>query len=159
MATRDDYFPKTVQLAAQASERESGVLACVTLAQWAQESGYGRWSMGPAHNPFGIKWPGLKSGLSYVVQRTWEVISGKSVTVEAKFASFPSIEAAFRFHGKMLASPKGYYTKALPMRQDWRAYIRAIAPTYATDPNYATALIGIVERWKLYELNLPPTAR
>ena len=157
MPTRNDYFPKHVQLAAQTSERENGILACVTLAQWAHESGYGRYQLG-ANNPFGIKWP-PGSGLGFVVRRTWEVIRGKKVTVDARFAAFPTIEAAFRFHGRMLANPKGYYRHALPYRKAWREYINAIAPVYATDPAYARLLISIVERWKLYELNLPPAPR
>lgn len=156
MITRDTLFPKHVQLAAQASERANGILACVILAQWAHESGYGRYSMGLANNPFGIKWPGLKSGLKYVVMRTWEVIRGKRVDVDAKFAAFPTLEAAFKFHGKMLARPDGYYARAYPLRKSWRAYVEAIAPIYATDPKYAERLIAIIERWKLYELNLPP---
>lgn len=158
MLTRDHLFPKHVQLAAQASERVNGILACVTLAQWAHESGYGRYSMGLANNPFGIKWPGPKSGLKFVVMRTWEVIRGKRITVDAKFTAFPSLEAAFKFHGKMLARPDGYYARAYPLRRSWRSYVEAIAPIYATDPQYAERLIAIIERWKLYELNLPTKA-
>lgn len=154
MLTRNDLFPRSVQLAAQHSERETGVLACVTLAQWAHESGYGKYSLG-ANNPFGIKWPGTSSGLGYVVRRTWEVIAGRRVDVDAKFTAFPTLEDAFKYHGRMLANPKGYYVTALPVIKDWRAYIKAIAPIYATDPQYAQLLIAMVERWRLWELNLP----
>lgn len=156
--TRDTLFPLAVRLAAQASERENGILACVTLAQWAHESGYGRYSMGLAHNPFGIKWPGPKSGLKFVVMRTWEVLRGKRVTVDAKFTAFPSIEAAFKFHGRMLARPDGYYKRAYPLRKSWGPYVEAIAPIYATDPAYAERITTIILRWKLYEFNLPPKA-
>lgn len=158
MYTRNDLFPKSVQLAAQASERATGIPACVVLAQWAHESGYGKYSMGLAHNPFGIKWPGVRSGLGYVVMRTWEVVRGKRVDVDAKFAKFASIADAFRYHARMLANPLGYYKYALPLRGDWRRYVAKIAPIYATDPLYAKRIVDVIERWKLWELNLPKPA-
>lgn len=152
MTDRDLYFPKSVQLAAQHSQRDTGISACVSLAQWALESAYGH-AMSGKNNPFGIKAP---SSVGATLRRTWEVIRGRRVTVDAYFRNFQTVDEAFAYHGRMLARPDGYYRKALPIRDDWRGYIKAIAPIYATDPAYAAKLIAIVERWRLFELNLKP---
>lgn len=150
--TKDTVFPKDVQLAAQHSQRATGVPACCSLAQWALESAYGR-TMSGRNNPFGIK----GSKLNGTLCPTWEVVGGKTIQTHAYFRNFSSIDEAFAFHGRMLANPKGYYTHAIPHMHDWKAYIKAIAHPYATDPFYADKLIGIVDRWHLYELNLPAT--
>lgn len=162
--SRNDKFPKAVQLAAQHSERKTGIPACVSLAQWALESAYGK-SLSGANNPFGIKGNAQNGKLC----PTWEVVNGKSVRVKAYFRNFPSLEAAFDHHGAMLTNPLGYYRHSFDELARYKAardpaarelashaYIRAIAKPYATDPLYAEKLIGIVKTWKLHELNLAP---
>lgn len=162
---RDLKFPKVVQLAAQAEERATGIPACVSLAQWALESDYGR-VMSGKNNPFGIK------AAKGTVRRTWEVITGRVVITSATFRDFASLADAFTFHGKMLTNPLGYYTRLRPILARYKAskdagYRKAVAlevvrslalpnkPAYATDPAYASKLISIIESWRLYELNLP----
>lgn len=153
MAVSADKFPKPVVLAAQHSERKTGCLACVTLAQWAQESGFGKFISGN-HNYFGIKWT-KGSRFPYRVCYTKEYVNGKYVTVEAKFVSYPDAEAAFDSHGKLLMNPKGPYRKAIPFAKDWRKFVELIGPTYATDPNYAKRLIELIEKYHLFDWNLP----
>lgn len=148
MTTRDELFPKSICLAAQHSQRATGVPACVTLAQWALESDYGG-ALSGVNNPFGIK--GQPGRLCW----TWEVINGRSMRVQDYFRNFGTPEEAFEYHGRMLVRPDGYYVHALPFLHDWKAYIQHIAPIYATDPDYASKLITIVERFSLQGFNLP----
>lgn len=150
MTTRATLFPSAICLAAQHSQRSTGVPACVTLAQWALESNYGR-ALSGHNNPFGIK------GTPGTLCSTWEEVHGRPIRVMAYFKDFGSLEAAFEAHGRMLVRPDGYYTKALPFIKDWKAYIQHIAPIYATDHAYADKLIGIVEQWSLQGFNLPGT--
>ena len=135
-------FPKDVIAAAQMAQAQTGCLASVSLAQWAQESGFGKYQL-HANNPFGMKWhKGSKYGYVSVLTKEWE--NGHYVTVPARFIAFPSIESAFLEHGKMLMDPQGPYKSAIQYKADWRRFIETIAPIYATDPNYALHLISIV---------------
>jgi flagellum-specific peptidoglycan hydrolase FlgJ len=162
---RDEYFPKDIQLAAQHAERTTGCPTCVTLAQWAIESGYGRYSMGDGNNPFGMKW---SAGSAYpaktLITREWVKDTGHPlghyITVEAQFIKFPNTETAFIEHGKYLMNPNGwpeYIAAAKQWRdhRDWEGFIRLMAPRYATGPHYAADLINVVNRFHLYDLNLP----
>ena len=157
MSDRALKFPADVVHAAQASEHDSGCPAAVSLAQWAVESAYGAASMGDAHNPFGMKAaPGQRS----VTVWTKEFYGGAMHSVQAAFRSFPSIADAFIAHGRYLMNPNGWpeYIKAQDCwrkNRDWVGFIDAMAPRYATDPNYATMLRGIVGDWHLFDFNLP----
>ena len=51
---------KSGAAAAVASERQTGVPAECTVAQWAEESGWGKNS--PGNNCFGIKWYSTATG-------------------------------------------------------------------------------------------------
>lgn len=149
---RTAMFPKTVISGAQRTDRIYGVPACVSMAQWALESAYGR-SLSGANNPFGIKWrPAF--GPNFRTVWTWEVVNGKVVKVQARFASFSSYDKAFDTHGYMLARNDGYYGRSRRHMENWRAYVQAIAPIYATDPLYASKLIRIIEDYRLFDYNV-----
>lgn len=146
-------FPDDVVVAAQNAQKATGCLASVTLAQWAQESGFGKFQM-HANNPFGIKWyEGCKYG--FVSVPTREFLKGQWVWETAKFVAFPSLQDAFLFHGEILMDPKGPYRSALPLKDDWQKYIQAVAKIYATDPNYAKALISLVQEYGLNRFDVP----
>lgn len=160
VTARNAAFPKAIVHAAQASERVTGTPTCVTLAQWALESAWGR-ALSGANNPFGIK----GNRLNGKPVRTWEVVNGKNIMTTAYFRNFASMQAAFEYHGRMLANPLGYYRKARAFyhtqpsgKTNWRAYVKSIAPIYATDPAYASKIIGIIDRFHLYDFNLKGSA-
>lgn len=126
-----------VQAAIQA-ERETGCPRELSVAQWALESGWG--VRQPGNNCFGIKkYPG-----AYGIQMidTWEVSNGKKLRERLAFATFPTLEACFEKHGKLIAEGPRY-------RAAWDNYerdlsvenlITDIAKVYATDPGYANKL-------------------
>lgn len=136
---KDAFFAMAVA-PAQASQKETGVPASVTLAQAILESGWGDQHMGDACNYFGIK---AQSGEPSVTMRTREVESGKSVFVDAAFRRFASVEECFAAHGHFLRD-NSRYAKAF-QAADGESFARAIAAAgYATDPKYANLLVEII---------------
>lgn len=156
LADRARLFPADVIRLAQAMERKYRVPACLTLAQWACESDFGRRMIGKA-NPFGIKWR-KGCGFPALSIPTHEVINGKRIAVEALFIDFPDLSAAFEYRAKLLTNPAGPYGSCLRMIGDWVDYLKGIAGIYATDPDYAKTLRGIVDSYHLADLNLPKGA-
>lgn len=110
----------------------------VVAAQWALESGWGKHTSGNC-NFFGLKGGGSK-------KTTTEVINGKTITIQATFLNFPSLDACVEY----LVSR--WY-------KDWKTYKginnaqNAVAATeelvkqgYATDPEYARKLQAILDQ-------------
>jgi flagellum-specific peptidoglycan hydrolase FlgJ len=136
---KDAFFAMAVG-PAQASQKETGVPASVTLAQAILESGWGDNHMGDACNYFGIK---AQPGEPSVTMRTREVEGGQSVNVDAAFRRFASREECFAAHGHFLRD-NSRYAKAF-QATDGETFARAIAAAgYATDPNYADLLVEII---------------
>ena len=125
--------------AARASAKKWGIPASVVLAQWAQESGWGKKTSGP-FNYFGMK---AKPGQPSVIITTHEVYRGKRVQVQAAFRSFASASEAFDAHGKLLATGAPY-AKARAQLPDPFAFANALTGVYATDPNYGKSIGAII---------------
>jgi hypothetical protein len=140
-------FPADVIAAAQASQKTWQIPAAVTLAQWALESNWGNAMPAGSNNPFGIK---AAAGEPYVEAQTREVIYGKDVTIVAQFRQFASIDDAFDQHGRLLATASPY-AHARTLIGDPDAFADALTGVYATDPNYGTALKGIMRTCNLYQ--------
>jgi flagellum-specific peptidoglycan hydrolase FlgJ len=136
---KDAFFAMAVG-PAQASQKETGVPASVTLAQAILESGWGDNHMGNACNYFGIK---AQPGQPSVTMRTREVEGGKSVHIDAAFRRFASVEECFAAHGHFLRD-NSRYAQAF-QSTDGETFARAIAAAgYATDPKYADLLVEII---------------
>jgi len=131
--------------AAQASERMWGVPASVTLAQFILESARGTRMPPQSNNPFGIK---ARKDEPFVLASTWEVVNGKSATVQAKFRKFATVDEAFSHHGKLLATSP-HYVKAMAVRSDPVAFCNALTGVYATDPNYGKKLVQLISNYAL----------
>ena len=114
----------------------------IVAAQWALESGWGKHQSGK-NNYFGIKAVGNQPG---TVKNTREVVRGKNVYINAKFADYPTLEAGIQARIEFIRrNPRytkaGYYVAKTPL-QAAQALLRA---GYATDPNYVTLLCKIVK--------------
>src|SRR5690349_9861737 len=83
---------------ARVCEQKTGCPAAITLAQWALESGWGKYA--PGNNCFGIK---VYAGC-YGVQTlaTHEYVHGKPFEENLTFATFPTLEACFEKHAALL---------------------------------------------------------
>ncbi|MFZ5650416.1 MAG: glucosaminidase domain-containing protein [Bacillota bacterium] len=155
MSTED--FIKAISQPSQASQNKYGILASVIIAQAALESGWGRFVPVDKHtgkksfNLFGIKGEGPAG---YVLHDTVEIIDGKPVMVEARFRAYHKWAESIEDHSLYLLSDR-----YLPVRQaaDYREAARRLQDLgYATDPEYSSKLIRIIEEHRLYQFDIPP---
>jgi flagellum-specific peptidoglycan hydrolase FlgJ len=129
------------------SMRATGVPASVTLAQAILESDWGRSSLATdGRNYFGIKATSKQGTAGSITLPTREAGIG---TVIAGFRAYNSMLESFVDHGNFLVE-NSRYAPALAVKDDARAFARAIQQAgYATDPNYATALINLMIKFGL----------
>lgn len=121
---------------------EYNLPASVCIAQAILESGWGKYCIGQ-YNYFGRKWNGWGN---YEKQQTTEYENGEYVTIYDKFQSYESLEEAIQdWCVLMRAEPR--YAEALAVWEDtWdvEEFVRAMAPVYATDPEYADKIISTI---------------
>ncbi|SEK91638.1 Flagellum-specific peptidoglycan hydrolase FlgJ [Stigmatella aurantiaca] len=129
------------------SQRETGVPASVTLAQAALESGWGKSGLSTkGNNFFGIKGKGPAGS---VTMPTKEFLNGKWVTVDAPFRKYNSPAESFADHGKFLRENKRY-AEAFKHTGDAERFAKEIHKAgYATDPEYSSKLIGMINKYGL----------
>jgi flagellum-specific peptidoglycan hydrolase FlgJ len=158
---------KSGAAAAVASERQTGVPAECTVAQWAEESGWGKNS--PGNNCFGIKWYPTATGRQLLPTMEWftpsqldaflQLGDERSATATGRtngafveyrvldwFATFPTLADCFSYHAAILT--RGVYAQAFQRFQqdrDLKAFITGIAQHYATAPNYASLIIELAQ--------------
>jgi flagellum-specific peptidoglycan hydrolase FlgJ len=147
--------PASIIKAAQDTQRATGVPASITLAQWAQESGWGK-SMPPgSNNPFGIK---AASGQAGVPAATREDDGhGHLTTITATFRTFASLSDAFTAHANLIATGSAY-KKAMAQTADPDLMADELQGTYATDSSYAESLKTLMRQnnFKQYDTLPPP---
>lgn len=145
--------------------RKTGMLASVGLAQFCLESGYGTTDLAEfANNLHGMKcdlsgntWEGsVWDGKSKYTKKTKEqTSSGQEYTVTADFRKYSCCEdsiadRAAYFINAMNGSKKRY--PDINDQTDYKKVIQIIKDGgYATDVNYVSKLVNLVERWKLYQ--------
>lgn len=110
---------------------------CVA-AQWALESGYGKYLSGK-NNFFGIKGEGT-------TKQTWEDYGQGTVYITAEFKDFATpLECVEYLVTKWYKDYKSY--KGVNRAKDRNECARLLkAEGYATDPNYVSKLIQIMDR-------------
>lgn len=140
---------------AQASQRETGVPASVTIAQAALESDWGRSRLATVgHNYFGIKASGGTGPAGVISMQTGEYLNGSNVVVTDGFRAYHNMEESFADHGRLLKSSKRY--ASCFETSDPREFARRLqAAGYATDPQYAAKLIRYMDKFNLYAYDLP----
>jgi Mannosyl-glycoprotein endo-beta-N-acetylglucosaminidase len=140
-------FIGAVAPAAVAAQRKYGVPASVTIAQAIDESGWGQSHLAVnEHNLFGIKGTGPAG--SYP-QLTQEYENGQLVTTTGSFRAYRSAAQSVDDHGKLLAT-SGYYRQAMAVRGNPNAFAASLTGVYATDPDYGTKLISLMQQYDLY---------
>lgn len=135
---------------AQRLERETGIPTSITLGQIILESS-GKYAGGlsglaaSAKNLFGVK--GTGSGGS-VLMPTSEFVNGQMVTVQASFKKYLSFYDSLVDHAKVLSKDRyQVHLKNAKTVNDYAAGIKAGG--YATDPNYVSKLLGVIQSNKL----------
>jgi peptidoglycan hydrolase-like protein with peptidoglycan-binding domain len=129
----------------------TGVPASVTVAQAILETGWGKHTIGPAKNLFGIKGKGPAGSISVP---TREFVNGRWITVQANFAKYHSFEQSITEHARFFLRNKRY-AKALAVKNDAESFAREIHRAgYATGPTYANDLISLMRRHNLARFDL-----
>lgn len=128
---------------AQNNMRTHGIPASITLAQGILESGSGRGRLAvEANNHFGIKchgWRGQK--IYHDDDRRQEC-----------FRKYKDAANSFRDHSEFLTGRKRYADLFKLQPDDYKAWARGLRKAgYATDPKYPKKLIGLIERYQLYQ--------
>ena len=150
------------------NQKQSGILACVSMAQFILESNYGKSELAQnANNCFGMKtslsgnsWSGSAwDGTSVYTKDTKEQHpDGSYSTISANFRKYACVEDSIADHaayllGAMNGSKKRYeglagcadYKKALQLIKDGG---------YATSQDYVQNLCGVIERRNLTQYDV-----
>lgn len=151
-----------------ANQKQSGILASVSMAQFILESGYGKSELAQnANNCFGMKsslsgnsWAGSAwDGHSvYTMQTREQNTDGSYVTVTADFRKYGSIEDSIADHsayllGAMNGSKKRY--EGLAGCTDYKKAVQIIKDGgYATSLDYMQNLCRVIEQWNLTQFDV-----
>lgn len=143
--TQEEYIERYKAIAVAHMERY-GIPASITMAQGLLESDSGNSDLSRrSNNHFGIKchknWTGEK------------VFHDDDAKGEC-FRSYPSVEASYQDHAEFLDASPRYDSLFNYSQTDYRSWARGLkAAGYATAPDYATRLVRIIEKYKLYLLD------
>jgi len=148
-------FIDQVAPGAMATQRRYGVPAAVTIAQAIDESGWGQSVLAAQdNNLFGIKGIGPAGSASLPTE---EYENGQWVSTTAPFRVYQNFAQSINDHGKLLAT-SGYYTQAMAERSDPDSFAQALTGVYATNPDYGTDLIQLMQQYDLYRYDVPAPA-
>ena len=151
-----------------ANQKQSGILASVSMAQFILESGYGKSELAQnANNCFGMKaslsgntWSGSAwDGHSVYSMKTGEQnTDGSYVSITADFRKYSSIEDSINDHsayllGAMNGSQKRY--KGLADCTDYKKAVQIIKDGgYATSLDYVQKLCRVIEQLNLTQYDV-----
>ena len=154
-----------------ADQKNTGVLASISLAQFILESGYGKSELAQeANNCFGMKkslsgntWAGsVWDGKSLYTKKTKEQRSWGTETVTAEFRKYVCIEDSIADHSAYLTGAKkgsALRYEGLKGCTDYRKAAQIVkAGGYATSTSYVEKLCSIIEEWHLtqYDADAAP---
>ena len=140
--SNDEKFKKVMQAAANAGDPHPAVVA----AQWAIESGWGAKESGK-NNFFGIK---ARPGQPGTVRRTREVINGRTVYINDRFADYNTLEEGIAARVAFTKQNKRYERSGyFAARTPYEAAQALQRGGYATDPNYANSLAAVIKGRKI----------
>jgi len=120
--------------------------ASITLAQGILESGSGKSELArKSNNHFGIKCGSHWSG-----GKTYHDDDAKNEC----FRAYKSVLDSYNDHSKFLTSNNRYSNLFTLQIDDYRSWAKGLSKAgYATNPNYASRLISIIEDLKLYSFD------
>jgi len=149
--TPQEQFISSIADAAVQSTDASGIPASVTIAQAILESYWGSSRLArEANNYFGIKAQTRGGSAGSVWFDVWEVIGGRNVMQAQAFRAYRTVAESFVDHGLFFVE-NGRYAGAMAARGNARQFAREVNRAgYATDPAYASKLIGLMDRYDLY---------
>jgi flagellum-specific peptidoglycan hydrolase FlgJ len=141
--------PTDIIAAALAAKAATGIWVALQLAQWALESGWGAKCTG-RFNFFGVK---AVAGQASTPCWTHEQVGGRMVAVQAPFRDYDTVADAFLEHAQLLRHPQ--FAAADARLDDMAAFIRLMAPVYATDTAYASKLLELIQEEAFEQYDRP----
>lgn len=137
-APAQESFSNTWEgVCAAAKEAGAKFPECVA-AQWALESGWGQHTSGK-NNFFGLKGSGSNVN-------TQEFINGKWITIKAGFIDFPDLYTCVTYLVERWYKDFGKFKGVNRATSRNECARLLVAEGYATDPDYSTKLIQILDR-------------
>ena len=157
-ASKTSNFINKLAPIAVADYKISGILPSLTIAQGILESGWGESELATkANNLFGIKADSRWSGKIYNTQ-TKEYYNNSNVptTVNANFRSYDSWEGGVKDHSEFLKADR--YAKVVGAKDYKVACEEVYKAGYATDPQYTSKLIKLIEDYNLHQYDTANTS-
>ena len=150
----NNYVTQYSQIAIYESVR-SGIPASIILGQGVLESQYGMGRLAKiANNHFGIKWTSTKDGEYVLLHDDDRNASGK--LIQSRFIKYKSTEESYVHHTDFLMTRSNYKRLFAFDRTDYRNWAKGLSEChYATDPDYASKLINIIETYNLQQYDTP----
>jgi Mannosyl-glycoprotein endo-beta-N-acetylglucosaminidase len=150
----NNYVTQYSQIAIYESVR-SGIPASIILGQGILESKYGTGTLARiANNHFGIKWTKPKDGDFVLLQDDDRDANGN--LVQSRFVKYKSTEDSYIHHTDFLMNRPNYKRLFAFDRTDYRNWAKGLSEChYATDPEYASKLINIIETYNLQQYDTP----
>lgn len=144
-------FIKKIGPIAKQVDKSYDLLPSITIAQACLESDYGQSELSQKYNNlFGVK--GTNPNTSAVLT-TKEFVKGKWISVKARFQIYDSYEASIRAHARLFQNGTSWNSKQYQhvlKAKNYQAQAKALVTDgYATDPDYASKLISLIEQFNL----------
>ncbi|WP_410511438.1 glucosaminidase domain-containing protein [Paenibacillus sp. BR2-3] len=145
-------FIATIAPLAVLNMQQSQIPASLTIAQAALESGWGNSGLtSRANNLFGIKGSGPAGSVNV---QTTEYVNGKAVKLNIAFRAYHNWGESVSDHSEIIKNGVSWnrdlYRKVIGA-SGITAAKEIAAAGYATDPDYAAKLIGIMDMYNLYQ--------
>ena len=149
--------------------KETGILASVTIAQAALESGYGRSTLASTYNNlFGIKADESWTGAVIEMETSEEDSSGNTYTTLANWRTYDTVLESMNDHSKFLWENRNYKACTDIVKNnirnssghyDYRQVIQIIKDNgYATDSQYVEKIVSVIETYNLWQYDEDPNA-
>jgi hypothetical protein len=137
MAARTRGYANTWEGVTQAAKDAGAKWSQLVAAQWACESGFGKYTSG-RHNYFGLKGSGT-------TKLTTEFVNGARVHIEAEFMDFQDLGSCVKYLVTRWYKDWDKY-EGVDRAPTLEAAAKALVQQgYATDPKYAEKLLRLVE--------------
>lgn len=150
VVSRQDFIDQLVPHA-QELQQGYGILPSIILGQAILESNWGQSQLASQyHNLFGIKASGNQPKVSL---ETKEYVNEQWVTIQGEFKVYQSWEESLDDHTMLFVNGTNWdphlYAEVLTAT-DYRQAAQALQTAgYATDPDYASKIINVIETYNL----------
>ncbi|ERL64200.1 glycoside hydrolase family 73 protein [Schleiferilactobacillus shenzhenensis] len=148
---RKEAFIKKVAPTAQSLYSQYKVFPSITIAQAILESDWGESSLSADYNNlFGVKGTDPNNTKELTTQ---EYVNGEWQTIKARFRVYASFAQSITDHAALFTRGTTWNAKQYQhvlAAQDYKTQAKALqSDGYATDPDYASKLIDIIETYNL----------